>query len=418
MIYWKFLKKVVVEKDKSILSLRDEFFLDDNARSLFKIIKDNMLKNNIINEQDLSVICPNIKWQEINVTDSSVEVLKELILRKWSEQRLRKIFKDSISNSGKDIKFIIRDLYNGISEIYNAINSDGQYKLDDEWYVQFLKQKRFKLPWRCLNERLMGLTTGHLWVVLGRYKIGKTFFILKLALYLWQNGANILFASGEMAHTDILLRIASLLYGIRYDEILSGCNLDSNKLMLINQLPITLENSKTKFIVLGKDKCDINTIKALHSKTNFDVIFIDSFYRLGRANSEYERVNNVLDECLQLCSNACVVCTSQYNREGSKGSLNIVDPTQYVAYNLNILRLSDVVLGIYRDKNMTARGLACISLLVSRYSEPGMQFLVDWNFNNTQTLFCEIDANKVKGLEESIKNSKEEFKEVENVALG
>jgi KaiC/GvpD/RAD55 family RecA-like ATPase len=289
------------------------------------------------------------------------------------------------------------------------------------WYKQVFNKRCYKLRWHYLNDVLGGLMPGKLWTLVGKYKVGKTFFMLRMACDLWlEQGANVLFCSAEMNNEELKLRLLSMISGLSFSKVVQ-CSLNEEEEKRYEVALKRIENAKGQLYVLGRGEgCDLFNVEYIMKDRQIDVLFVDSFYLMGNAKSEYERVDQALSMVLNICksNNIPVVVSTQFNREGAKMKADSgMDQSMYVAYNLNTVRLSDVVIGLLRDQMLAELKRMYVAILASRYSRSDVRFAVSWDMDNMEFEEVRDLPGQAEALDKYVeKKIKEEY--MENVEAG
>jgi len=424
-LYERFISKLVETRDMVVLvNIKHEFILEDKLRVIYKEFRENALKGKWWTLDDLKTMYPNIEWKH---ADLDIETLANRVLSCWAEQELRRIFRSNISND-KDVKELVKGLRNALIDIDAKLNSlnvnleDVDSKaLDISWYKQILNKRCYKLRWHYLNDVLGGLMPGKLWTLVGKYKVGKTFFMLRMACDLWlEQDAKVLFCSAEMNNEELKLRLLSMIGGLPFTKIVQ-CSLTEEEEKRYEVALKRIESAKGRLYVLGRGEgCDLVNVEYIVKDKQIDVLFVDSFYLMGNAKSEYERVDQALGIVLNICkgNNIPVVVSTQFNREGAKMKAdNGMDQSMYVAYNLNTVRLSDVVIGLLRDQMLAELKRMYVAILASRYSRSDVRFAVSWDMNSMEFEEVNDTPNQAEALDKYVANKiKEEY--IENVEAG
>ena len=176
-----------------------------------------------------------------------------------------------------------------------------------------------------------------------------------------------LYLNYEMGEGELLSRIQANLSGVTLDEIETGQFRNSNRMKLMDTIPMLTEG---KLYISGNEPKTIDhTINLIHrykQEANIQVVVIDYLGEVTPDKFKYENresdyhtfsriVQTIKDECSHLDINAIIL--SQLNREGHGG----VPGLEKVAGSMDIARKANVFLVLGFDEQLKDRyGLASI----------------------------------------------------------
>lgn len=240
-------------------------------------------------------------------------------------------------------------------------------------------------PWEVLNRATMGWHPEEFIVIVARPKIGKTWMLTIFAEYAWANDLTILFVSNEMATQQIERRFDSLHFKLPYEEFKSGLLADALEERYFKGLDELERSGKSPMWTVG----NIGGVTAIGAKIDEykpDIVLIDGLYQLPddkRGANKWERTSNISWDLKQLArkKKLPIIATTQFNRIGDESN------TKFDEVNLSMLGFSDsigqdadVVLGLFRNKDMLANNELYVRMLALREGEP-KDFILRWDLH-------------------------------------
>lgn len=190
---------------------------------------------------------------------------------------------------------------------------------------------KMRWPWDILNEQTGGLQEDDYVILYGRPKSMKTWVLVALLAWAFEQGKTALIYTKEMTPDNIYQRIAATICRVPYQELRNGKLMDHDEYTLMALFhELQAKYSQSNLICLdgrevgpGQD-----TVPWIESKIKIykpDVVFIDGMYLLSDVNStkrtqDHQRVMNISRDIrgMVLHTRTPVIATMQANRAASK----------------------------------------------------------------------------------------------------
>lgn len=202
----------------------------------------------------------------------------------------------------------------------NAKGILGEIKIDIEkgmaegW-------KGFDTGLEPLDRRTGGFLPTHTWIIGGYTSLGKTFFVLQLALNVLRQGAKVMIFSTEMDRKMIVLRMLGNLAGLGTINILKG-NIDEADKAELADAEKLLAGYKDNLLIYD----NVYTLEEIRLKAKkekirngLDIIIVDFIQNLRGEASIYERMSNAAIRLQQIAQelNITMIITSQVTQSSA-----------------------------------------------------------------------------------------------------
>ncbi len=244
-----------------------------------------------------------------------------------------------------------------------------------------------------LDNLTYGIKPEDLVVVLSDMGVGKTWFLLYLALKAWEEGNSVLFFSLEMSQSKILTRLESLICNIAPTLILKGL-MNKEELTKYSDVLIKLKENPNKFIIIENvDGCSeiLSSCEFHKEMNNVKIIFIDQLTHISRNTSgtvDWQVYTKTIQDLKQLVAKKTklpVVVASQLNVEyikQYKKNNDYIPSKEHTAFSYAIMREADLVLALFKNKKMKEEHVLGTEILKYRDGDidNNSTFFLDWNF--------------------------------------
>lgn len=282
---------------------------------------------------------------------------------------------------------------------------DWTQRTDDRWAL-YKEAARFKgvtglgTPWPGISDLTMGMQPGDFWLVVGRPKSGKTWNLLKMAIYSWLTpvvtkfndaGAvaetrpcRVLIITMEMLKRSIKERMDSIYSQLSYSGIVGG----TLGMHVEDQYKISLDTLKGKnplWVVTRNRVRDVRDIPIVIEEIQPDVVYLDGLYKMrvegGRYKSNWEKITDIADDLDLICKTkgTIIVGTTQFNRGAvkvgnkpkGKGKTIPLAGLENLAFADALGMNPDVVIGVISTKRMKDNNEAILQLIANRRGKEG-----------------------------------------------
>ncbi len=250
--------------------------------------------------------------------------------------------------------------------------------------------------WDGIDEVTGGYQNSDLVTWVGRPSLGKTYQLLKQAMFAHSQGHAPLFITTEMGIEQIARRYVALELGIN-PTLLKMNMISTYARRRIETLKAEmLRDTRFKIFSVGMGT-KVSTVEALMQEFGPSAVYLDGAYLLhptakGKMN-RIERVGEVFDELkgLTISSNTPIINTMQFNRaagkDGKEGSLETIGFTDAVGMH------SSIVIRIGFGPTATPRDSRENQFLKGREGENGSVYT---NFKFAPVDFSEIPADQIR----------------------
>lgn len=174
-------------------------------------------------------------------------------------------------------------------------------------------------PWPTLNKITRGWQPADFALIAARPSQGKTWVLLIMAIWAWENGKKVLLGSTEMSHQALRRRAAALFCRLSYSKIRDG-TLTADEEAMFREKISSLKDDK-RFIILG-DGFDVtlNSLEAAIIEEEPDLVGADGAYLFKgssqRRDSRHESIADVFNGFKQIAkrNKVPIIGTTQMNR--------------------------------------------------------------------------------------------------------
>jgi replicative DNA helicase len=367
----------------------EELFQDMECRKCFKYVSDFYRKYGKV---------PSIDLVEEEFKDLSIEYAKEPVdyyLDKMTENYVRVKGSQVLMGSAREI---VKSPMKGIEKLQTAVaeltleavptRDDLVEDTVEERMARYLRLKKvggidgLPTPWEVLNEATMGLHGGDFIAIVSRPGIGKTWLLSIFAEFSARQGLKVLFVTNEMSNTQIMQRFDALYFKLPYKELRAGLLPDALEKMYFDGLAQMKDSVK---MVVTQDVHGVNSVGSKIDQYKPDLVLIDGMYLLAddqNSQSKWEGISNISRNLKKLArkKNVPIIATTQFNRASEDVKIDKVTLSN-LGFSDSIGQDADVVLGLFRTKDMEMNNEMKVRMLKIREGEP-KDFTLQWDLRH------------------------------------
>ena len=271
----------------------------------------------------------------------------------------------------------------------NLIDVDNLESILANLHVSNENKIRTNMP--PLDELLVGgLPRQSITTVMAGYNVGKTIFLINLAVEAARNNHRVLFIFHEGRGEQILARFLSKISEISFKYLLNKN--DTNNEHKVPRYKLEEARAFMKKFIMVKPMVEVGTsvedvyayVKEKNKEQRIDVVISDYAQRLELKKS-YKEFRHNMAKIWQMLSqmamelNMCVITAAQFNREGvktSKGMKRVVR-SEMVSECVDIAQISETILTL----NPFVNGSMVVCLDKQRDGKTGVliKCRVDWD---------------------------------------
>lgn len=260
---------------------------------------------------------------------------------------------------------------------------------------------------KSIDDKVMGLKPGDLFVIGAQTSVGKTALALNIARNVACSGKEIVFFSLEMRPEKLYLRIAATMMGVPANRIANSNYWDAtvnanigSVLEKLGKLPIRMPPCE-KFSV---EKI-VNVARQAHQRKPIDLLIIDYLQIINDPKAGENRASFISNVCSELKALAMslgipIIVLAQVNRKTNEGKVHKPE-LWHLKESGSIEQAADVVLLIHRNKykkesegydDELGDNLALLRIVKNREGQCD-DILVSYDAEVTQ--FAELPKNEV-----------------------
>jgi replicative DNA helicase len=367
----------------------EELFQDMECRKCFKYVYDFYSKYGKV---------PSIDLVEEEFKDLRIEYAKEPVdyyLDKMTENYVRVKGSQVLIGSAREI---VKSPMKGIEKLQTAVaeltleavptRDDLVEDTVEDRMARYLRLKKvggmdgMPTPWEVLNEATMGLHGGDFIAIVSRPGVGKTWLLSIFAEFSARQGLKVLFVTNEMSNTQIMQRFDALYFKLPYKELRAGLLPDALEKMYFEGLKKMKKEVK---MVVTQDVHGVNSVGSKIDQYKPDLVLIDGMYLLAddqNSQSRWEGISNISRNLKKLArkKNVPIIATTQFNRASEDVKIDKVTLSN-LGFSDSIGQDADVVLGLFRTKDMEMNQEMKVRMLKIREGEP-KDFTLQWDLRH------------------------------------
>lgn len=254
------------------------------------------------------------------------------------------------------------------------------------------KADRILTGWKSLDGIIAGFYRQNLVVVGARTSVGKSAFLLNLAVKFLQENRRILFISAEMSWDELLDRMMANIEPLQVSKLRSG-NLDSQDWSRVNKAMPELYEKQMWGIEGGR--MSLSRVRMAVEVSKPDIVFVDFIQRFTPPSYNMSRASYISDvandlKTIAMENKIVVIAASQLNREMEKDKGEKEPRLDHLKESGGIEEAGDLVLLLKGGEEFEGEKLREMKVFVSK-NRNGPTGKVDMIFDKTRTKFMEVD---------------------------
>jgi len=192
----------------------------------------------------------------------------------------------------------------------------------------------------------------------------------------------VLFVTNEMSNTQIMQRFDALYFKLPYKELRAGLLPDALEKRYFEGLEKMKKDVK---MVVTQDVHGVNSIGSKIDQYKPDLVLVDGMYLLAddqNSQSRWEGISNISRSLKKLArkKNVPIIATTQFNRASEGVKIDKVTLSN-LGFSDSIGQDADVVLGLFRTKDMEMNNEMKVRMLKVREGEP-KDFTLQWDLRH------------------------------------
>lgn len=277
-----------------------------------------------------------------------------------------------------------------------TVTLDSALEEAQDYYTKIKSGVRgIQTPWGTMNDLTLGMWPEDLVLVVARSSVGKTWFLIILAICAFLSGKRVLFATTEISRMMIGLRVLSYYNKFNYRLFRGGLLSMFEEEKMLQSLA-DLKGDKGFYLVGGDFDLRPDTLEAAIEETSPDLVCVDGAYRMqGEGTNRIDRAANAFDELKRLSKRGklSLVASTQFNREVKATSKKKEMGMESIALASTAAWNADLAFGMFQDEEMRADKRMTIKPLKVREGVQ-QEFDIEWNLDEMS--FRELKADVVK----------------------
>lgn len=363
-----------------------EIFQDETAKACYMFIEDFYSKYGSIPSIDL--VEQEFDSLKLTYAKEPVDYYLDKVVENYIRVKGSEILLKSARGLLQDPMKGVTDLQGSISELTLEAVPTRDDVIDDT--IDSRKERYLRLksiggmdgmptPWEVLNEATMGLHEGDFISIVSRPGVGKSWFLTIFAEYAARLGFKVLFVTNEMSNTQIMQRFDAIYFKLPYKEFRAGLLPD----VLEERYFKGLEEMKGKVdVVVTQDVQGVNSIGSKIDQYKPDLVLIDGMYLLlddQKSTNKWEGITNISRNLKRMAikKKVPILATTQFNRAAEEIKIDRVTLSN-LGFSDSIGQDADVVLGLFRTKDMEMNDELKVRMLKVREGEP-KDFMLQWD---------------------------------------
>ena len=290
----------------------------------------------------------------------------------------------------------------GLSVEVDPTRDVGITKTAKERKERYLRVKNmggvdgYKTPWEVLDDATMGFHEGEFIAIVSRPGVGKSFLLTIFAEHAYRNDLRVLFITNEMADVQIMQRFDAVHFKLPYTELRAGLLPDHLEEKYFSGLGEMSENEENDSLIVISDVHGVASIGAKIDQYKPDIVMIDGLYLLHddkAAHSKWESTTNISRDIKRLArkKRVPILATTQFNRAADEIRMDKVTLSN-LGFSDSIGQDADVVLGLFRTRDMELNNEMMVRMLKVREGEP-KDFTLMWDLRSMRFPVLDTDSD-------------------------
>ena len=248
-----------------------------------------------------------------------------------------------------------------------------------------------EMPWPFFNEEVGGIQKGQFVSLVSRSETGKTWMLLIIGAHAHLKGHKILFISAEMPQEAVRYRFSSIYEKLSYPAMRKGLLSPPEEQRLKDFVTRGISND---LIIMDSSRVSsVDQVGLLATEHQPDLVIVDSYYLMsinGRYGSTSERREAMTIELHNQVKRLKIpyVVSTHFTAKITKEKKGEAED---VGYTKQAIRLADLSLGLFRDKDLEANGVMLLQILKHR---EGIKADVVINFDLERMDFSQVKVER------------------------
>lgn len=240
--------------------------------------------------------------------------------------------------------------------------------------------------WPYLDGITNGAQGGDFISIVGRPAAGKTFLVLKGAVYNWRKARTAMVVSMEMAPMAMCQRVGAMYTGVPISQLKAAAFASKTYKKFTDSL-FEMPTEKGKlYVVDGNLAADPEDVYMLANLLKVDALWVDGAYLMKNKNRKMDRYTRVAENAEAMKQHTGdlgipTIASYQFSREASKKKKgNDKVGLEDIAYSDVIGQVSSIVLGLFQEDGVETMLRRKVDVMKGRSGEIG-SFYINWLFD-------------------------------------
>lgn len=239
-------------------------------------------------------------------------------------------------------------------------------------------------PWKALDDITQGWQREDFAVVAARAGVGKTFFMLLLAMAAIDEGKRVLFVSTEMSRDALCRRYIAMRLKVAYKHVRAGTLSADDEKFFVER--VQAMDDDPRILIMG-DSFDLSwaSIETAIIESAPDMVMVDGGYlvKFPNVRDRMEQATLFADEMKKSAKRNKIphIGSFQLNRATLKEKKEEIG-LQNLGLSDNLGWVSDYVFFLSRDKNQQVKKMMKMKTVKAREGESPPDLLTNWDFDS------------------------------------
>jgi replicative DNA helicase len=368
MIERELLYKAFDDPNEFFSKIREDDFKAEDCRQVYRYLLDAWVsKGKLPSRDSINRKFPGV-LQKTKV-DLSI-LIEEMIERRLTEglDSFSRSVEKIIKNGDYDSVFVLTEEF---LSLFSSEDSDIPFG-----HLSLKKEKKVaSTGWEALDKAVGGgVNSGEFWLLTGRPKVGKSFFLCRLAISFYYQNKKVLFLTRETSPDLLQRRMIALILKESPAQLRFA---DAKEL---KERFKRIKKSEGQIIFSGGYEGEgIAGLVMKYQKHRPDIVIIDGLYLFDRyGGSDWQELTRLSRSVKRfaLRKGVPVIASFQLSREGEK-----VSSLSTIAYADALVQDADVILRLSSEREYTYLGKRILEILGAREGQTGARFLLEFNLD-------------------------------------
>lgn len=255
-----------------------------------------------------------------------------------------------------------------------------------------------------LDYILKGFNAGELIAYLGYTGLGKTWFLLIIAVYMAKQGYKVLIFTTEMSTQMMIRRIDAIWCKLSYSRFVNG-TLSPQELKRYEQYLNKIEGDTDSNLIVEQATGGVSQIGAKIDQHNPDIAMIDGAYLLEDdegGDDDWKALVRVFRGLHRLALNKKLPIFATTQSKERKVALDTISFAKAISNDC------DVVLAGEQDDEMKADKEIKVKFLKIREGDSAGNIIMNWDFNEMNYSTVYMEGTNGNPVQDNIKNENDE----------